>query len=85
MADLTRRLGSPRHGVVLPVGDERVMRVPIRITKNAIEPAVAEAVLSLKNTGSQFEIENDRSPYTLGPNGMGFIGRKAREQRSTRC
>jgi hypothetical protein len=31
-------------------------------------------VLALKNTGPQYGIETSRSPYVLGPDGVGFIG-----------
>ena len=57
--------------------EERVMRVPIRIDEGGIRPGDPQPMLPLKGTGGQFGASNDRSPYVLGPNGMGFIGVQA--------
>ena len=55
-------------------GDERVMRVPVRLRNGALEAGEPVAVMALKNTGPQYGIDTSRSPYALGPNGVGFIG-----------
>jgi hypothetical protein len=54
--------------------DERVMRVPVRFRNGALEAGAPVAVLALKNTGPQYGVDTSRSPYVLGPNGVGFIG-----------
>ena len=54
--------------------DERVMRVPVRLRSGTLETGEPVAVLALKNTGPQYGLETTRSPYVLGPNGVGFIG-----------
>lgn len=55
-------------------GDERVMRVPLRLRDGALEAGAPVAQLALKNTGPQYGLDSTRSPYVLGPNGIGFIG-----------
>jgi eukaryotic-like serine/threonine-protein kinase len=55
-------------------GDERVMRVPIRVRDGALAAGDPVAVLALKNTGPQYGMDSSRSPYVLGPKGIGFIG-----------
>ena len=55
-------------------GDERVMRVPVRLRNGALEAGAPVAQLALKNTGPQYGLDSTRSPYVLGPNGIGFIG-----------
>ena len=55
--------------------DERVMRVPVRVRDGVLQAAGEPvAVLALKNTGPQYGSDSTRSPYVLGPNGVGFIG-----------
>ena len=54
--------------------EERVMRVPIRVRDGALQAGEPVAVLALKNTGPQYGTDTTRSPYVLGPNGVGFIG-----------
>jgi Tol biopolymer transport system component len=53
--------------------DDRVMRVPLDLRRPTLQPGSATPVLTLKNTGSQFGTGNDRSPYIVGPKGLGFI------------
>jgi Tol biopolymer transport system component len=54
--------------------DERVMRVPVRLQDDRLQAGEPTALLSLRNTSTQFGIDRDRSPYVLGPDGLGFIG-----------
>jgi Tol biopolymer transport system component len=51
--------------------DERVMRVPVQ-ARDGRPAGEAVAMLALRNTSTQFG--TTRSPYVLGPNGVGFIG-----------
>ena len=52
--------------------DDRVMRVPVQLRDSGVRAGEAVAVLTLKNTRTQFG--TTRSPYVLGPKGVGFIG-----------
>ena len=54
--------------------DNRVMRVPINVRGPNLQPGAATPVLTLTNTEGQFGAGMDRSPYILGPKGLGFIG-----------